>query len=318
MTLPEAHIVLSAYNAEAYLAEQIESIRAQTHEDWTLSIRDDGSTDATGAVARNFARKDARITVVEGENLGAARSFGRLLGQLPEGTRYVFCSDADDVWLPEKVRYSLEGMLSEEDGAEPLLVHTDLVVTDRNLDVIHPSFWSFADIDPTRTDLGRLLVANVATGPTFLFNRPLLERVVGNWAESIPDRAAYQDWWISLVAGAFGRLVALPEATVLYRRHDSNATGDFGEAGGQGPVLKRFRSRRRTREIRAAVDAVVRQATAFLERYGEELPEKQQETLRMLSGMMDAGPIVRKLRILRYFAIPEWGLARNVGLVLRG
>ena len=127
-------IVLSVYNGEKYVAEQIRSIQVQTHEEWRLWIRDDGSSDDSRSVVEDIAATDGRIHSYggDGRNLGSGPGFGWLLERLPRDARYVFCADADDVWLPEKIDISMAAMLRAEAEPGPVLVHTDMMVVDDN------------------------------------------------------------------------------------------------------------------------------------------------------------------------------------------
>ena len=218
-------IVLAVHNGAAYLEEQVESIRAQTHEKWRLWIRDDGSTDDTAELVDRLAARDERVSRVHdnSQRLGAGPSFGTLLQGLPRGIEYVFCCDADDVWFTDKIERSLDTMREAEmEGGGPLLVHSDLRVADSALALIHTSYWELIGINPNNTSFPGLFVHNVATGPTMMMNRDLFERVT-----PIPQEAANHDWWITLVAAAVGRIVAIPEPTVTYRRHDSNTTAEL-------------------------------------------------------------------------------------------
>ena len=102
------HILLSTYNGEQFLAEQIQSIPQQTVQDWKLLIRDDGSTDRTREIIREFVAQDSRIHWInenESKNLGVIKSFHNL-AQFEEADVYFF-SDQDDVWLPQKLELSL-------------------------------------------------------------------------------------------------------------------------------------------------------------------------------------------------------------------
>src|SRR5438874_2669441 len=103
-------ILLSTFEGEGYLGEQLESFLAQTHRDWVLYWRDDGSSDRTVEVVEAFARGPAAGRVVplaapEGRR-GANESFLRLLRTTlatePDAEAIAF-ADQDDVWLPEKL-----------------------------------------------------------------------------------------------------------------------------------------------------------------------------------------------------------------------
>ena len=102
---PQVSAIIIVLNGEAYLAEAIDSIRAQSLRDWELLIVDDGSTDGTAAIARGYRDRDpGRIRLLShpgNANLGMAAS--RNLGIVAARGRYVAFLDADDIWLPEKL-----------------------------------------------------------------------------------------------------------------------------------------------------------------------------------------------------------------------
>src|SRR3954469_3509114 len=100
---PELLILLSSFNGHKFILDQITSIRRQTYSDWTLLVRDDGSSDNTVALVESLARQDQRIRLLRDTkgNLGPAASFGVLLAQARDSdARYVALADQDDVWLP--------------------------------------------------------------------------------------------------------------------------------------------------------------------------------------------------------------------------
>ncbi|MDQ3996970.1 MAG: glycosyltransferase family 2 protein [Gemmatimonadota bacterium] len=230
--LPSYAVVLSTYNGADFVAEQIESIRAQTAPDWRLYVRDDGSSDETCAVLANCAAREPRIVVVSDNpgNLGAPASFGRLLAHAHAwGERYVFLSDQDDVWLPDKAARML-GVALEYEGClgahVPLLVHSDLRVVASDLTVVHPSFFQFQRIDPRAdTELPRLALRNAVTGCATLVNAALLE-----CALPFP-RVAMHDWWLAQCAALFGHIALVDLPTVLYRQHGANVFGAKGLLG---------------------------------------------------------------------------------------
>jgi hypothetical protein len=241
--LPSYAIVLSTYNGGTYVAEQIESIRAQTARNWHLYVRDDGSADDTRAQLARIASGDPRIVVVsEGSgNLGAPTSFGTLLSHaFARGEAYVFLSDQDDVWLPDKAARMLRAAIEHEsrDGAHvPLLVHSDLRVVSTDLEVTHPSYFELQQLDPHEdTRPPRLLFRNAVTGCATLVNRALLQR-------ALPfPRVAMHDWWLAQCAALFGNIAFVPEPTVLYRQHGANL---FGARGALGTMFQAIRSPRK-------------------------------------------------------------------------
>lgn len=314
---PRIDVVLSVHDGGPWLAPQIESIRAQTHGRWRLWIRDDGSTDGSGEVARDFADRDPRIRAhpSDGRQLGASRGFGWLLERLPADAGYVMCSDADDVWLPDKMTRSLAFMREAEARRPgPVLVHSDLRVVDEELNVVDDSFWRFAGFDPEPADLSRLVVQNVATGPTLFMNEALVRRVA-----PIPEEAIHQDWWIALVAAAVGRLEVMREATVLYRQHAGQHVGARGRSGaGLTTLPARLKEAwERRSHVRRFLGATAEQAGALLGRFADDLGPRERERLRAYAALPAEPGLERKLWVLRNRLLPEHGILRNLGVLLR-
>lgn len=212
------HILLSTYNGEAFLAEQIESIQAQTVTDWTLLIRDDGSSDSTPDVIEQFVQADSRIRFINREhrvNVGVIKSFYELVHT--EKADVYFFSDQDDVWLPEKMELTL-AEAAKYDGSEPLLVYTDLKVVDQDLDVLVESMVT-KQSHHGNTRLVEELTENTVTGGTMMINHALAEL----WQTTEP--VLMHDWYLALLAAACGHLVYLPVPTELYRQHGKNVLG---------------------------------------------------------------------------------------------
>jgi glycosyltransferase involved in cell wall biosynthesis len=219
-----AFVLLSAYNGARYIAEQIESIRSQSYTDWKLVIRDDGSTDDTPGIIEQFCGRDKRISLLDHDdrNIGPTASFGRLLTHAyHEGARFVFLSDQDDVWLPDKMQQQMT-LLSTvgREGTRGVLVHSDLILVDENLKKLHQSFSEFQRSTYNSNDpLSTLLIHNAVVGCTIAMNRPVLE-----FSLPIPSSSPH-DWWLAVCAAASGFIVRTANPTVLYRQHSANVVG---------------------------------------------------------------------------------------------
>ena len=184
-------ILMSTYNGERFLAEQIESIRQQTYTDWQLLIRDDGSKDKTREIIQDFCQKDNRIHFVNPdsvENLGVIKSFFDLLKY--QTSDVYFFSDQDDVWLPKKVEMQLKEALKHDDS-QPLLVYTDLKVVNQELNVVHESMIR-TQSDHANTELLQELTENTVTGGVSMINQALADLWTG---QEVHDLLMH-DWYL--------------------------------------------------------------------------------------------------------------------------
>ncbi|MDY4761097.1 glycosyltransferase family 2 protein [Streptococcus thoraltensis] len=214
----KVNILLSTYNGEKYLSEQIESIQAQTFKDWNLLIRDDGSKDSTTSIIREIAEEDDRIRFIndgQNENYGVIKSFYHLVKF--EKADYYFFSDQDDVWLPEKLEITLQRG-QKENPDKPLLVYTDLRVVNENLEILQESMIK-AQSHHANTELVQELTENTVTGGTMMINKALADK----W--QVYENLLMHDWYLALLAASLGKLVYIDQPTQLYRQHEANVLG---------------------------------------------------------------------------------------------
>jgi glycosyltransferase involved in cell wall biosynthesis len=305
-------ILLATYNGAPWLGAQLDSIAAQTWGDWTVTARDDGSSDRTLDVLHAWgARHPGRLRVLDDGRgrLGAAGSFSALL-EASSASRVAFC-DQDDVWMKDRLQVAAEALGSLEsahDPATPLLVHSDLAVVDAGLRPLASSLWQYHHLEPQdASTLRRLLVRNVVTGSTALLNRPLADL-----CGPIPAEAAMHDWWVALVAAALGKVTHIAAPTVLYRQHDANRIGvaGVGMRSSLRVLARAGRVARYYRRTRA-------QARAFLERYAQRLSDADRATLEAYCALDGLRAPARRWRQLRG-GFTDSGLLRNAALALLG
>lgn len=220
---PHVAILMATYNGSKYLPHQIDSILKQHYTNWTLYVQDDLSTDNTPEILADYAKRDARIKVVDNqEKLGAKRNFMTLMEKV-EADYYMF-SDQDDEWLPEKILVTMKKMMEEENEApeKPVIVHTDLLVVDSDLKEIAPSLWEMFRISPRiLCNLDMLGGHCLVTGCTMMFNKAVRDLSI-----PMPEAAIMHDVWMALVTFKNGgRIGYVEEPTILYRQHGSNTLG---------------------------------------------------------------------------------------------
>jgi len=212
-------ILLSTYNGEQFLGDQLDSLLNQTVADWMLYWRDDGSSDGTVEIMQRFMAGPGagrcRAVFDPPGRLGPTNSFMALLRIAVEaGAGTVAFADQDDVWLPQKLALAVTALGHDP---RPALYCSRQILVDEALRRIGVSA-------TLRRSMGfpAALTQNVATGCTVVLNRAAARLVAG----SHPPTATLHDWWSYLVVSAIGgRLVADATPTVLYRQHRGNAVG---------------------------------------------------------------------------------------------
>ena len=215
--LPRVQVLLSCWNGAHYLGEQLASLQAQSYADrLTILIRDDGSTDATLDIARDYAARDSRIRLIEGPNVGVVRSFGILQQEADAGAQlFCFC-DQDDLWLPDKIRIGVQTLGRAANSVQPTLYASRSMVTDQTLQYLAPT------ADYLRPPSFRnAMIQNIAPGHTMMANRPLLEAS----RDSYNDAIIMHDHWWYLIASGLGRVHFDHDWHALYRSHPNNVIG---------------------------------------------------------------------------------------------
>lgn len=298
-------ILLSTYNGTMYLKSQLNSLLLQTCKDFEIIIRDDKSNNTTIEILKSY---DIKLLESK-ENLGAKQSFAKLLEyalQNSDSNYFMFC-DQDDVWHDNKVEKTLIKIqeMEKKFGDIPLLVHTNLEVTNENLHTINDSFMNFQKINPMKNQFNSLLMQNTITGCTVMINRKLAQKCLPT-----PEGAIMHDWWIGLVASYFGTIGYIDEATIKYRQHTSNTIG-AKEFGYWEIIKKGFDI-----YYKIKIDANISQAKAFLEQYKDELDV---DTIKILQDFttLEKKRWWQKRLILWKYKLLKQGFIRNVGLFLK-
>lgn len=218
-------ILLATYNSSSFLREQLDSLFYQDNLDWTLFIHDDGSKDNTLDIIKEYQLKYQNIVVIEDGiiRLGAQKNFMHLLNSV-EANYYMFC-DHDDVWLPFKVNITITQLMNMEQQFEnrSIVVHTDLTIVDKQLQLIDKSMWHYSKIRPSL--LKRPNYAPVScylTGCTVAINNKAKKDLLGDF---LFDWILH-DQWLGLQAVYQNAIISsISTPTILYRLHGNNETG---------------------------------------------------------------------------------------------
>ena len=221
---PLISIAMCTYNGEVHLNDQLASFLRQAKQPDELIACDDGSTDNTLRVLEQFS-KEAPFHVSIHRNqqgLGPTRNFEKALS-LCSGN-FIFFSDQDDVWMPEKLSTLLQTFGNNPDAG---YVFSDLLIVDEMLRPMGYTMWQSIKFTPRQRRLFRqgkqvdmLLKHNVVTGTAMAF-RAELKSIIS----PIPDEVVH-DEWIALLASSAGMYgVMVEEPLIEYRQHSQQLRG---------------------------------------------------------------------------------------------
>ena len=210
---PSVSVAIATYNGARYIKEQLDSILTQTHSVDEIIIVDDCSSDETWDILTQHATNNSKIKIFRNEtNLGGTKSFEKAICACHGD--YIALADQDDYWLPEKL-ISAANKLDQQSKNKPLLYCSALEFVDKDLVHLGMSNLNF------KPSFGNALVENIVTGCTAVFNNSL-KKLAKNYK---PQQAVMHDWWLYLLATAFGRVIYDPISYIKYRQHGANVIG---------------------------------------------------------------------------------------------
>ena len=205
-------ILMSTYNAEKYLKEQIESLLAQTYGNIEIYIRDDGSKDNTIKIIKNYKEKYNNIVLKEGKNIGFINSFFELLNLCNDADYYAYC-DQDDVWMNDKIERAVK-FLGKTDENKPALYFSNSDYYDSDM-----NFLATAEKNKIY-NFRNSLVECVTQGMTMVINNKTRQTII----ENRPETCLFHDWWTYMICSGFGQIVYDDKSLVKYRRHNKSVT----------------------------------------------------------------------------------------------
>ena len=209
-------VLLSTYNGEEYLEEQLDSILSQNVEHLDILIRDDESTDNTITIIKEYIKKYKNISFYEGQNIGSCRSYFDLIQKVQDDYDYYAFADQDDYWLQDKLAKAVQ-RLQTVDKAMPTLYCSNVIATDENLKPIKSVYSN----EVVKTNFRNAVFENVAIGCSCVLNNKLLTLI----KKHIPRYCYMHDWWCYISASYFGQVIYDCDSYILYRQHSSNVLG---------------------------------------------------------------------------------------------
>ena len=216
---PKVSVIVPCYNQAQYLPETLDSLLAQTYENWECIIVNDGSTDNTEEIALKYCEQDERFVYLPKENggLSSARNAGL---DIAKG-EYVQFLDSDDILLPNKLECQVRMM--EMEKTDVCVCHHSIFTT--NVNETWENKFSQSVYDLTYQGFlynwGESFVIAIHSG---LFRKSFLDEYKLRFDENV---RALEDWlfWISIVRNG-GTFVEVQDKLSLYRVHTSSMTQD--------------------------------------------------------------------------------------------
>lgn len=296
-------ILLACYNGEKYIYNQILSLLQQTHTNWHLYIRDDGSSDNTLNIINEFIDQDDRITLIKDDKkgLGAALNFKELFNYIT--SEYAICCDQDDIWFEKKLELLLNKAKSEFSREAPCMVYCDGYGYDSTEGIIsHETISSLQ-----ANDLSEFIFFNGGyQGCSILFNKKLAEYFINYKAPFY-----MHDDIISLIAFTFGKAYFLPKKLMLYRQHGNNVTGNMTKDS----VFKRALYS----EHPVITKIHLKEKQDFYQNYSQVIDEKNKEVFNAFFKIAFSKNLLKKLWLTyQYrFSLGQYRLRLFLKLIMK-
>lgn len=266
-------VIISTYNGEKYLQEQIDSILSQSSVDVEIFIRDDGSTDSTKTLLSEYVANYVNIHVDFGSNIGYPKSFFLELFKAGEFDYYSF-SDQDDYWDHQKL-YKACMMLSNFSLNKSGVYYSNLEVCNKDLIPI-----KVTKFEERKKTLESVTTRRSIAGCTMVINRELYTIIVKNQDPNVVV-GSHDNYIISLCYAIGGQVICDKTPYIKHRQHSSNTSGATNS------VIKRIR--KELKEIKNTTLNESLLARSLLDNYSDEFSEETIRVLEQISNLRCSG-----------------------------
>lgn len=296
---PLVQILMATYNGEKYLHSQLDSILNQTYMNWNLLIRDDGSTDKTLDILKEYSNKDARIRYIvnEGMQHGWQINFQKLihLGENIEAEFFMFC-DQDDVWFHNKIEEYIQEMrkIETENKGVPIILYSNMMIIDNKGKVVNSDFNQTYHMRIKR--LTDVFFTQRVYGCSMMFNKVLLDKTAQLLKNNVYEDLSHDGLVAKVSAINNGKIQFLEKSYMQYRRYGNNSTGNQEFSISSKRILRRLKNFDKLAHDQAST---YRQSLHFIELVinSNILSEKEKKI------MFDLKTCIRKGGV---FVVPTW------------
>jgi len=274
-------VLMSTYNGEKYLREQLDSLLNQALRPTKILIRDDSSKDDTVNLLEEYSSKYPFIEYYCGKNLGPGKSFFELINKCDNYDYYALC-DQDDFWFKDKLSTAVN-MLEKEDKSIPLLYAGRFILTDEKLSPLDSNMSKLYSFN----DFAHSLIYHSAPGCTFVFNNEARKQIIKYDSEK--EYFVIHDAIIHKVVTMFGKMILDNEPHMYYRQHSCNVYGL--NAKGLKELIHRINNftSGKVKKYRSLT------AKSLLNVYGDECSKKNRELLQIVANYQSNTKLKKEL-----------------------
>lgn len=267
---PVVAVIMSTYNGERYLEEQIDSILAQVGVHVELYVRDDGSRDKTKDILSKYAAEHSNIHVQYGENMGYRKSFITTLLSVPAFKYYAF-SDQDDYWEKEKLISAVTKISDIDTDGVPVVYYSNLNICDEHLKAYRKT-----GLEKRKKTLVSILLRLSVAGCTMMMNSVLRDSIKSKTLSFDSYRYGHDGLVLSLCYALGGKIICDENAYIRYRQHGDNTSG------GTNGIWQRLSKERNA--FLAGKGKQTGYAGNMLLNWGEEITKESKKTLEEVAG----------------------------------
>lgn len=206
-------VIICVYNGEKYIESSIKSALAQTYQNIEIIVIDDGSTDRTGEIVKNYC-PDVKYIYQENKGVSEARN----TGLRHCSGNYIAWLDADDLYLPDKIKEQVDFLQQNKDID---CVYNDAFLIDAHDNLVKVLRSDYGNLAPNDFLAQLLFRQTIPCPPSTLYRRKCFENL-----RFIPGMRYAEDYWSSIQLAQRFKCGYLPKILYKYRRHDSNLTNN--------------------------------------------------------------------------------------------
>ena len=263
-------VIMSTFNGERYVKEQIESILSQCNVEVELYVRDDGSSDNTLNILKEYESTYDNIHLDIGSNIGFRQSF---ISELIKhsGFDYYAFSDQDDYWEKDKLSHACFMINSQNKKDIPIVYYSNLKIADENLRVFKTT-----QLEHRKQSLESVIMRRSIAGCTIVMNKAMWQKISDQRITDQMLRRGHDSFIISLCYSIGGLVICDENAFIRYRQHKDNTSGGIDGF-----------SQRLRKEWRALIQKKGQEAEmagAILEGWKDYIDDRQRSVLMTIAN----------------------------------